>query len=1529
MKKATSICLVMLIGAMSAWAHDGEHDYVNGICTIEDCTDKYQPGTIADDGYYELANAGNVEWFSIGVQTQPGVFTNARLTADIDMTEVTHQPIGTNNTDKYRGTFDGQGHRVLNMTLFTRSESVGFFGATRGESTVIKNLIIDKSCLISGTNYVGAIVGDMEYPNAPSYTRLENCINEAEVVGEGTQVGGLVGGCRFNDGAAYIVGCINRGNVSGISATGAFIGKTAGTAVIISSYNEGLVLMGQSGSRNLVGEGNANFDAVVDISTSEERGQGILLSPEDKANGALCYNLNGDQSIIRWTQTIDVDSEPILGTSSQQVYGHGRLHCDGTVYPNMTYNNDPATDAVQDSHDFQDGICTYCSTVDHQYLMPDENGIYHFSTPAHIEWFSRMVNTERFGGIKAVLDDDIDFGGVENAHTPIGTDGSKFYGQFDGQGHHIKGMILNLDNIGSNGAGFFGSIRGGGTDANGIEHNDTVIIRNLYIDDDCEITIAGNNIAGVVGRANARNSDANIILIENCGNAAAVTSLTAGGVAGVLGCVQGTTVGVIIRNCFNMGQISGVAECATICAWTGTAANGLVKQFENCWNTGELVSGLDGDRNLFRTPNPEAIVNCYDTYSDIFEMGGKQGYYDWQTDDPKTSGELTWVLGQGKKVPVWYQNVGEDERPVLDKTHGFVYNIDGEFSDVRDEASFLIFRDAMVNYETSLMNEKIATASLIQAYLSHMSDLQATTTLEAFLDIYYDEMSEERQQVAVSEEAYKAYMNNVAEIVAKIEENTELSGSAFDLLKSYLDDMAEPGEVFPRGSYNYIIAAHQLTVGEIETEMQFLQTLYEQALAGSSAAGTELTDLIVNPNFADGTNGWSVTGNVTTGGRVDVMPAAEASNTTFDIQQTIEGLQNGFYEIIANGVYSAQPREENRNIVAYMYAEDVRVYLPSVFDDYIPQEDAEDLVNCYITAGGSGTDIMISDYGTPVGYAPQGLIGCSYHFKDGRYENHLLAEVTDGKLTIGITNPGSGNANDWTGFGHFRLIYRGAGETASDAADVTLQGMVARSETLIELSQDAADYTMSPNFSSELLDSLNEAVASVEDVQTIEERVALIHRFSQLFAGIYECRMAYRDYADELEYFSDKIFSLYAAEIIDDEQYGDIFDIIDLIYNNLIEGLYTTEEALQRSELTASSYYTIIFGIEPEQTDDGWYLISTGENVEWFSQYVARKNTSAKGKLMCDIDMTGINHSPIGVSEARKFNGQFDGQYHRILNMVINTTENVQGFFGWVTGGGTTIKNLIIDKSCSIKGGDCTAGLIGKTQTYNNAPIYVLNCVNEANITGDGAATGILGAQQSPYAYIIMHNCVNAGKIVSTQVLGETKYATAFIGWHGDIGIGKNSELWNCLNIAELDPIEPGNNQLFRGTFRSWVNDYDVLYHDAPYQGEHNAWETSDPVASGELCWLLNQGETQGVSYKQTIGVDPYPLPVDDGQHRQVFKNSDGTYSNIDEDGIDEIFADQKPDSQNDAIYDISGRKILNGKLHHGLYIVNGKKVLY
>ena len=280
---------------------------------------------------------------------------------------------------------------------------------------------------------------------------------------------------------------------------------------------------------------------------------------------------------------------------------------------------------------------------------------------------------------------------------------------------------------------------------------------------------------------------------------------------------------------------------------------------------------------------------------------------------------------------------------------------------------------------------------------------------------------------------------------------------------------------------------------------------------------------------------------------------------------------------------------------------------------------------------------------------------------------------------------------------------------------------------------------------------------------------------------------------------------------------------------------------------------------EPSQVD-GVYQIGTASELEWYAEYINSANAddatmlNSKAVLTADIDLTGITHKPIGASTAYKFDGEFDGQFHRIKNMIINNTEENQGFFGCVRGN-AIIKNIIIDKSCSITGGNRAAGLIGTLQTAADGNCRILNCVNEANVTSvSGVASGIIGAGQSGYAFFKMHNCVNTGKI---QGASNNK-AAAFNGWGADSGKG-NSQVWNCFNMGELDPID-GTNSFFRGSFRSVQNSYDAVY-----EGKQGIFVSAEDVANGKLCFMLNQGETEGVSFKQTIGVDPYPMPVEEG----------------------------------------------------------------
>ena len=284
---------------------------------------------------------------------------------------------------------------------------------------------------------------------------------------------------------------------------------------------------------------------------------------------------------------------------------------------------------------------------------------------------------------------------------------------------------------------------------------------------------------------------------------------------------------------------------------------------------------------------------------------------------------------------------------------------------------------------------------------------------------------------------------------------------------------------------------------------------------------------------------------------------------------------------------------------------------------------------------------------------------------------------------------------------------------------------------------------------------------------------------------------------------------------------------------------------------------------EPAQLEGVWQLGSVND-VEWFADYVEAGNTTANAVLTADIDYEGQTHTPIGQNQDRKFNGVFDGQFHHIKNLHMTGTNT--GFFGFVRGG-TTIQNLIIDASCSFEAAERCGSLIGFIQAKAGGAISINNVVNFGSVTsGTKVAGGILAAghTNNDHPVVNMANCVNAGTITCT---GGDK-AAALIGWNKSASI---STLKACYNIGECTPLDGANN-LFRGTNRSMPNCYDLVNTTAQgmtgTQGLKTDWITSDPLHSGELCYVLNNGDmsANGVPYKQDLS-DPnsIPMPVADG----------------------------------------------------------------
>ena len=115
-----------------------------------------------------------------------------KMMADIDLTQFIQDnyptqgwlPIG-NSSSSFRGNFDGNGHKITNMTI-NRTSYLGLFGYISGAT--IKNLTIQGE--IQGTSYIGGAVGYV-YNNSTTST-ITNVTTDVNISGS-SYIGGVVG----------------------------------------------------------------------------------------------------------------------------------------------------------------------------------------------------------------------------------------------------------------------------------------------------------------------------------------------------------------------------------------------------------------------------------------------------------------------------------------------------------------------------------------------------------------------------------------------------------------------------------------------------------------------------------------------------------------------------------------------------------------------------------------------------------------------------------------------------------------------------------------------------------------------------------------------------------------------------------------------------------------------------------------------------------------------------------------------------------------------------------------------------------------------------------------------------------------------------------------------------------------------------------------------------------------------------------------------------------------------------------------
>ena len=1452
-------------GTPQATAHQFDR---YGICTTCGCFNIYGLQRDPADGYYLLASAEDIDLAEGFNRIQNGGQFSLKMTEDIEYTAEPTRYI-FNSGNWFDGNFNGQGHEltiemsdmgnaaslfpnfggvyfenvIMHGTINTTGQYAGSItGHTRRGRTMIRNVFSDITINTThtGDNTSAGFIGVVE-----EKTQVDNSIYAGDINGLTEDAQCLAGFAGWSSGQTYYTNCAFLGTLNGAVGDSKTFSRCPANVTLTNVYT-------------------ANSYGFED---ELKEGVKIIEDLADIESGALAYALNGNQGgVERFYQKIGEDPMPMpIAKDGALVYAvSANYRCDGSpIGTDVTYSNNPNAGGTIPPHQFEDGFCSVCNTMQEDFLTPVD-GWFNISNGKELVWWTNYA--AKHLDVSARLTEDIDMeadGCNEDGETQrwanVGTEGKPFYGNFDGQFHTISKLVIN--HPGDNGVGLIAVMNSlpekgfGGISDSDARAAEGVYIKNVVLDETCSIT--GKGYVALVGMTAGFAGHVTIQGVMMCGD---VTAADGPNAAGVFGCVMNSACHVTINNCGMVGDVKGPRENGSFSGWLGDWA-----EVTNCFAVG-LVEGYENENRYFARYG-DARVN--DNIKNCYALHGTQEHVGIVTAEDFESGALAWrANGEQFRTAYWYQTLGEDPYPFPDPSHGTVIFAADQYFSIADEADIDEVSAAIQTYEEEAVADVIATQSLLNKYSATLASLADATTIPEFADVL-DSVSVQKKEIAENAATYKAFADKCEEIKARLESDTSFQGDLRTALEAYLNESEEPSEENPLGTYSYIMDNHTATAAEVKAEMERVMAWLNQAIAEDYAPGTDVTSMLANADFSEGynekwTNGFATGSGTTKSGDAekDKTIGVEAWAQTGDMFQTIEDMKPGYYLVGTHAAFRPSNDRYNTNYAAGIYANGTFNYFPAAIEDYLAAADTLDQVNCNLHGDGAHDlaiyDDMVSTSDeeagtTPAGYIPQGERGMAAAANDGRYQVYTLGKVgEDGKLTIGIKNPGTKYDNDWTGWTAIKVTYLGE-EPTEGVADV-LENMTARANTMLEYAYDDTTPTKKPNYPAELLDELQGILdADADEFTTIDN-------LSSVFQKIYEGKQAYAamyQTAAGLETIGTANLNLVEKDeetgewmetgetLFSGEETQILEDAAGAMYDAFFEGAYSTAEALEAAKADNPEISSLI----PAKDEEGYYLIATPKDVAAFRAFAMNADNASKAKMTADVDMTGIAMQPINSSDNR-FRGIFDGQAHALKNVYINYEGEGSALFSAIDGG--TVKNLkLTGDYYSGPTGKFMAGIAGwaKNAKIQNCDVAVtLN----STVEGDGTHGGIIGNNDGDGT--IVENCL----VRSTLLGASTNSCGGVIGWSGSL-----STVRNTLILSQGNTIDTSNgcNTISRNDGNCTV---ESVFYVETIGTANGTKATAEQLASGEITYKLNGSKSEGdLAWFQTIGTDATPRLFD------------------------------------------------------------------
>lgn len=340
------------------------------------------------------------------------------------------------------------------------------------------------------------------------------------------------------------------------------------------------------------------------------------------------------------------------------------------------------------------------------------------------------------------------------------------------------------------------------------------------------------------------------------------------------------------------------------------------------------------------------------------------------------------------------------------------------------EAYQMWFSDFAKNLPSYDSDDTQVSTSCIDTYNNAKADALAATVST------YEEgaakiavLQAAQADIAANIAAWQVYMDQLA-VARTLGSNEGYQGSEKDELVDYVDLDADE-----------ILAAKALSTEELEAEIAKLKAMCENVIQNAIVPGTDLTELLKNPDFSAGKDGWTF--QAVSGGNVDASASAKCAeawdNADFDIYQIIEGAPAGAYKISVQGFYrrgrgdaawqyyfdsaTGEKKDNVEAAPAYVYLNEAKTPLMSVFEYAVPEAD-----NYYTETGTNAA--FLDQFGY---YFPNSMTDAGLAFDHGAYSIEAIGLVANkgDQMRIGMKGNTTQEGDSWAIFTRFKLTYMG------------------------------------------------------------------------------------------------------------------------------------------------------------------------------------------------------------------------------------------------------------------------------------------------------------------------------------------------------------------------------------------------------------------------------------------------------------------------------------------------------------------------